>query len=183
MQAYLPMQASFASAAFGTPLTTSGPSHAWRSHATSAMVAAGSNIRVIRSATVASNRVKESKLEGLGSEEVPPPSGPGGAIDNGPQRQRRRDGGTVSHVAQPGPGHRRVDGQDEGLVAGRGGPSCPAVGLGRDRLDALCTEPHFDCFTGEGGEERHVHCSKAPDRRQRDDYLRTFAIRTATRCP
>ena len=45
-------------------MTTSGPSHTVRSHATSAIVAAGSKIRPTRSATVPSERVSEANSSG-----------------------------------------------------------------------------------------------------------------------
>ena len=104
------------------PLTTSGPSQTERSHARSAIVAAGSNRRPDELGDGALEAVERRELERLGGEQVEPPGGMQRTLSEGLQRQGRRDGQAVAHVPQPRPGDRGVDGEHERLVAGGRGP-------------------------------------------------------------
>jgi hypothetical protein len=55
----------------------------------------------------------------LGREQVEPPSRVQGTFEEGAQRQRGRDGQAVAHVPHPRAADGRVDGEHDGVIAGR----------------------------------------------------------------
>ena len=135
------------------PLTTSGPVQISRSQARSRIVRAGSNTWPTSSATVPSKRFSDanSSISVVSrSNHHRACRAPSAKVLS---RQRGRQGQTVAHVAQPGTGHRCVDGEHERLVPRRlrpndevaaGGPVAPEVeleppsgswDLGREPLD------------------------------------------------
>ena len=89
--------------------------------------------------------VERGELQRLGGEQVEPPARVQRGLGERPQRQRRRDGEAVAHVAQPRAGDRGVDGEHQRLVArppepgrrGRGSPPGPATG----RAGTTCVPP------------------------------------------
>ena len=78
--------------------------------------------RVEQLADGAAGRRQRGELERRGGQEVPPPPRARDRVDDRAERELRRDREPVALVAQSGAGDRGVDGEVQGVEAGRRGP-------------------------------------------------------------
>ena len=126
-----------ASSSVWIPLTTSLPGHCALIQRQVVEGDAGVEHRAQVLADGARPAIQRRECQRLGGQQIEPPVRVRQRVEDGAQRQRRRDRHPVAVVAQPRAGDRNVDGDQQGVESGVGRALAPTPSTGRG--PATCT--------------------------------------------